>query len=190
MKIIIIGNSGSGKSWLAKRLVNITSMPVIHLDDLFWEPGGFDKKRSCEEVDFLIQKSKEETTWVAEGVFGDLAEQYLDVAEFFIWLDIDWQICKKRLEERGSESKMHLAREQSEEGLRKLIEWASHYYDRHGFCSYEGHKTLFEKFSGNKVYLRSESDVNKFLTNAQKGTSNIKANPISDNWQKRKNIKR
>ena len=135
MKIIIIGNSGSGKTWLATRLAVAISAPVVHLDDLFWEPGGFDKKRSREEVDHLIRQSKEGTSWVVEGVFGDLAELYCDVADLLVWLDIDWLICKTRLEERGSESKMHLDREQSEEGLRKLVEWAFHYYDRQGLCS-------------------------------------------------------
>lgn len=49
MKIVIIGNSGSGKTWLAKKLATNTT-EIIHLDDLFWLPGGFDRKRSKEEV--------------------------------------------------------------------------------------------------------------------------------------------
>ena len=167
MKIIIIGNSGSGKTWLAIRLSASISAPVVHLDNLFWEPGGFDKKRSREEVDLLIRQSKECTSWVVEGVFGEFAELYFDVADLLIWLDIDWRICKTRLEGRGSESKMLLEREQSEEGLRKLVEWASHYCDRQGLCSYGGHKTLMNRFSGKKLHLRSPSDVQKFIENAR-----------------------
>ncbi len=72
MKIVIIGNSGSGKTWLAERLGNILSAPVVHLDDLFWEPGGFDKKRNIEHIELLIQQSKNEAAWIAEGVFGEL----------------------------------------------------------------------------------------------------------------------
>jgi hypothetical protein len=140
-----------------------------HLDNLFWEPGGFDKKRPHEEVEFLMQQSKNRGSWIAEGVFGELAEHYLDTAILLVWLDIDWFVCKRRLEERGSESKKHLNREQSEEGLRKLVEWASHYYDRRDLRSYEGHRSLLEKFSGQKTPIRSEIAVNKFLTNAQQG---------------------
>ena len=171
MRIIIIGNSGSGKTWLAKRLSTIFAAPVVHLDDLFWEPGGFDKKRSPEEIELLIQKSKDNKTWIAEGVFGELASHYLDSAELFLWLDIEWPICKKRLEKRGSESKRHLEREQSEEGLKKLIEWASHYYERRNSCSYAGHRALFRKFAGKKAHLKSEIEVNKFVANVRQGTA-------------------
>ncbi len=164
MKIIIIGNSGSGKTWLAKRLGTTLSAPIVHLDDLFWEPGGFDKKRPDKEIEFLIEQSQERDSWIAEGIFGELAERYLDTADLLVWLDIEWTVCKKRLEERGSESKRHLDRKQSEESLRKLLEWASDYYGRRDLRSYEGHRALLKKFSGKKVHIRSEMEANKFMS--------------------------
>ena len=174
--MIIIGNSGSGKTWLATRLAATVSATVVNLDGIFWEPGAFDNKRSHEEIELLIQQSKEEKSWIVEGVFGELAERYLDVAEFLVWLDIDWHVCKRRLEERGSESKKHIGREQSKQGLQNLIEWASEYCDRQDLRSAKGHKALFEEFSGNKAHLRSETDVKRFLDNAQQGTA-LKTRP-------------
>ncbi len=35
IKAIIIGNGGSGKTWLAKKIVS-TEAQIIHLDNLFW----------------------------------------------------------------------------------------------------------------------------------------------------------
>ena len=162
MKIVIIGNSGSGKTWLARQLAtDITE--IIHLDDLFWMPGGFDRKRSKEEVNQLIGKSKSHDEWICEGVFGELAEQYFDVAQALIWLDMPWELCRSRLEQRGSESKRHLGRKQSEEGLQKLLEWASHYYDRIDSRSHNGHQSLYSSFQGDKVQLKSAREVDAYM---------------------------
>lgn len=160
MRAVIIGNSGSGKTWLAAKMAKDHNLPVIHLDDLFWEPGGFDRKRSNEDVLRRIERSKGEGSWIVEGVFGELAELYLDQADLLVWLDIEWDICRKRLLERGSESKKHMAREQSAEGLRKLVEWASHYYDRNDLRSHAGHEAVFKRFSGRKMRIRSGAEVN------------------------------
>jgi adenylate kinase family enzyme len=165
MKEIIIGNAGSGKTWLARRLADGIDTPTVHLDELFWEPGGFDVKRDQEEVDRLIEESKRTASWVVEGVFGELAERYFAEAELLIWLDIDWETCKTRLLARGSESKRHLGREQSEEGLKRLVDWASHYYDRGDLRSFLGHRALMEKFPGKTLRLTSEEEVNRVALN-------------------------
>jgi adenylate kinase family enzyme len=165
MKTIIIGNSGSGKSWLARCLVAGSDTPIVHLDDLFWEPGGFDKKRYPEELDLLIEKSKRTASWIVEGVFGELAERYFADAELLIWLDIEWEICKTRLLARGSESKRHLGREQSEEALKRLVDWASRYYDRSDLRSYVGHQALIDNFPEKTLRSTSEEEVNRYALN-------------------------
>ena len=166
MKAIIIGNGGSGKTWLAKNIVS-TEVQIIHLDNLFWLPGGFDKKRSKEEVYQLIVQSKNHNDWVVEGVFGELAKQYFDTAETLIWLDVTWDLCRSRLLKRGSESKKHMGRKQSQDGLLNLIEWASQYYNRTDLRSYSGHQSLFNAFQGNKVRLKSEDEANLYIQNVQ-----------------------
>jgi adenylate kinase family enzyme len=161
--MIIIGNSGSGKTWLAARIAQPHGIPVIHIDDIFWEPGGFDKKRPQEVVWSMIQEAKAKDSWIAEGVFGELAEQFFDRAEGLVWLDIDWPTCQARLLKRGSESKKHMGRVESEQGLKNLVEWASQYYERTNARSYEGHKQLMDHFPGQKVHLKSETEVIRMI---------------------------
>ena len=38
-RVIIVGPGAAGKSTLAVRLAEITGIPVIELDTLFWRPG-------------------------------------------------------------------------------------------------------------------------------------------------------
>jgi adenylate kinase family enzyme len=167
MKTVIIGNSGSGKTWLAQQLVT-TGVHIVHLDHLFWKPGGFDEKRSQDEVDKLISESKTQDRWIVEGVFGELAERFLDTAKTLVWLDLSWDLCRSRLIQRGSESKRHLGRKQPEEGLQKLIEWASRYYERTDLRSHKGHQALLRGFKGVGVHLRSEDEVAEYAATPNK----------------------
>jgi adenylate kinase family enzyme len=165
--MIIIGNSGSGKTWLAKRHADLLGIPVVHIDDIFWEPGGFDKKRPQEVVLSMIQEAKAMDSWIVEGVFGELAEQFFDCAESLVWLDIDWPTCQARLLKRGSESRQHLGRAESEQGLKNLVEWASQYYERTNARSYAGHRKLMEDFPGRKVHLKSQAEVIGMIESAE-----------------------
>lgn len=170
MKTVIIGNSGSGKTWLASELAKDLATPVVHLDDLFWEPGGFNKKRSLEEISTLVQESKLHAGWLVEGVFGDLATHYLEDADTLVWLDISWPVCEARLVRRGSESKQHMDRAQSEQGLKDLLAWASAYDSRTDLRSHVGHKMLFGAFPRAKFRLEDEASVLRFVKSAQQTT--------------------
>lgn len=162
MKIVITGNSGSGKTWLAKK-IDLPESKIIHLDTIFWEPGKFDQKREQSKIDNLISQSIKYKEWVAEGVFGELINRFMNEASIFILLDMPWELCLKRLEKRGSESKKHMSRTQSSEGLIKLIDWAQQYYERTNLKSKYGHQQLFESFKGTIVLLKSEDEVTNFI---------------------------
>ena len=165
MRSIILGNSGSGKTWLARKLSANFSIPIIHFDEVFWEPGGFDTPREIKKVQSMIKKSKHSDSWIAEGVFGHIAEYYLDVAQSVIWLDLPWDICFKRLKNRGTESKKHMGREESEAGHKEVITWASQYYERKSKSSYYGHSVIYENFLKTKIRLKSEDKVRQFIQN-------------------------
>lgn len=164
MRIIIIGNSGSGKSWLANRLAALNDIDVVHLDDVFWEPGGFSEKRSSDAVAKMIEKSRQKESWIVEGVFGEQAGHYCELADFLVWLDLDWSICRDRLLHRGSESGLHMGRAESTESLNSLIEWASGYHERTNARSHQGHKRLMDGFAGTKIHIRSENEVRDLIS--------------------------
>ena len=102
-RILIIGNSGSGKSWLASQLSEKLSYKIIHFDKHFWEPGGFNRKRDRQVVYQEIASLAKEDNWIMEGVFGELAELALERATILVYLDKSWEECREALISRGSE---------------------------------------------------------------------------------------
>lgn len=162
-KIVIIGNSGSGKTYIGRRLSDHFDYPLIHLDSLFWEPGGFNIRRSDEIVYAKIAKLRQTRSWIVEGVFGDLAKEFCTDADTLIWLDQDWETCSQSLLQRGSESSKQLDKQSAEDNFQKLLKWASEYWQRETPSSYSGHLLLFEQFSGSKIRLQSRKSVNEFI---------------------------
>ncbi len=167
MRTVIIGNSGSGKTWLAKRLADTYATTLVHMDDIFWMPGGFNVKRDPAEVSNIVAMARAEPGWVAEGVFGSLASQFLQSATTLIWLDLPWDVCRARLVLRGSESKAHMDREQSQAGLQALLEWAKDYPFRQGSSGRAAHSALFDAFRGQQSLLCSEQQVLAYLADKQ-----------------------
>jgi hypothetical protein len=38
-RIMLIGSGGAGKSTFARELAQLTHLPIVHLDQIFWKPG-------------------------------------------------------------------------------------------------------------------------------------------------------
>lgn len=120
-RIVIIGNSGSGKTYLAQMLSGYLHIEVIHLDKLFWEPGGFNKKRPIDLVYSEIATLSQGQLWIVEGVFGELAQEFCPQADCLLWLDVDWATCSANLRKRGSDSSKQLDPQLAEENFNKLL---------------------------------------------------------------------
>ncbi len=172
-RIAIVGNSGSGKSHLAKSLSKICSLPIIHLDRLFWMPGGFNEKRSKEEVQKQVEQKEKNDSWIAEGVFGELVELLLPRTQTLIYLDLDWPTCHASLKTRGSESSRQLDPAKAEENFRNLLLWAGQYWTRTDLRSHTGHLRLFNDFTGLKFRLTTRAEVDEFIEKQKTETKGL-----------------
>jgi adenylate kinase family enzyme len=162
-RIVIIGNSGSGKTYLGQRLSDQFGHPLIHLDELFWEPGGFAVKRPKPLVFADVSRLAQGERWIVEGVFGELAQEFCPRADQLIWLDLDWAACERSLLQRGSQSATQQDQQAAEASFERLLAWAAAYPHRDGPRSQRGHRLIFEQFQGDKTRLTTRPDVAGFL---------------------------
>src|SRR5882757_4195320 len=102
-RAVILGRGASGKSTLARRLGNITGLPVIELDKIFWRPGLAAMPR--DEWKLVQEKLVAEPAWIMDGDLGpyDAVEVRLRVADTVILLDFSLLRCAWRALRRSRE---------------------------------------------------------------------------------------
>jgi len=90
-RIMIIGSGGAGKSTLARQLVALLALPVIHLDKEFWNDGWIKTPKEAwyKKQQALISAPE----WIIDGNFGSSLELRLDKADTVIFLDFNRIVC-------------------------------------------------------------------------------------------------
>lgn len=90
-RILLIGCGGSGKSTLARRLGIATGLPVVHLDQLFWQPGWQESSR--EEFDAALSQWLQRDRWIIDGNYDRTLPKRLQRCDAVIWLDFPRRTC-------------------------------------------------------------------------------------------------
>ena len=110
VRILITGNSGSGKTWLGERLSERLTVPLVRLDDVYWQDAYGGKERDKQVVFDEVAERATEGSWVMEGVYGWLLPAALPRATEFIFLDLPLDECLDNVRRRGGQA-IELSRE-------------------------------------------------------------------------------
>lgn len=110
MKIHIIGCSGTGKTYLAKKLSNKYNIPYYDLDNIYWDNSSekYGIKTEVEKRDKLLQKILEKDDWIIEGIYYKWLEQSFKNADIIYVLDLPKYIYKFRIIKRFIKRKLKL----------------------------------------------------------------------------------
>lgn len=155
-RLFIMGNGGSGKSWLAQRLGQRLQLPVIHLDELHWLPN-FAGERPRGERDQLVAQAADGGSWVMEGIYGSILKQVLPRVETLIWLELSDDECISNLRQRGQSGGGTDAQ------FEELLEYTRGYRSRKNHLnSFEAHERFFETHPSHKFRLRTRAEVEAF----------------------------
>jgi adenylate kinase family enzyme len=152
-RTLIIGNSGSGKSWLAQRLAERLQVPWTDLDRLHWLSDEHSIPRPRAEALAMSRIAAEQERWVIEGVYGWIASELLPRTTALIWLSVADQVCVANIRQREVND---------DERLIALMEWAGSYRQRDGSCGYAAHQQLFEGFPGCRIQLMDRAEIADF----------------------------
>lgn len=90
-RVIIIGCGGSGKSTLARNLSKKTSLPVIHLDKIFWKEGWVNISR--EEFNAFLKEELKKDKWIIDGNYDRTLKERLKACDTVIYLDYSRITC-------------------------------------------------------------------------------------------------
>jgi adenylate kinase family enzyme len=70
LRTVIVGNAGSGKSWLAKHIAEELKAPAIDLDEVHWVGDAYGTRRDENVARSLVAEVAAKPAWVIEGIYG------------------------------------------------------------------------------------------------------------------------
>ena len=152
MRVLVFGNSGSGKSTYAGALAAREGIAHLDLDTVVWEPDQIAVLRSpeaiCQSLElFLSQHDR----WVIEGCYGELVEAAAPQCTELVFLNPGLAACLANNSRRPWEPHKYPSLEQQNAMLDSLRTWVSGYYYRTDQWSYQAHRRIFDAFTGAKI---------------------------------------
>jgi len=92
-RVLVMGSSGSGKSTFALRLAELTGLPFVSLDALYWQPGW--QPSEPEPFRQRAAAAAHGPGWVMDGnyISSGAGELRRELADTVIWFDLPRLVC-------------------------------------------------------------------------------------------------
>ena len=156
-RILVIGNSCSGKSTLAGFLASVLDVPFIELDSLNWEENWVSlAEKDPEELTRRFQKATSGECWVVAGSYTEYSKEiFWEKLETIIWLDMPMYLLIWRM----------LCRSWRRWRTNELL-WGTNY----------------ERISSQLMFWRSESLLNWIIKQHQPKRNEMLQDYFSSEW--------
>ena len=151
MRVLIMGNSGSGKSWRARELAQQHGLARLDLDTIYFEPGLVAVQRPEDRVQADLRAFMHaHETWVVEGCYGDVIASALPFCTELLFMNPGKDACLANNGRRPWEPHKYASQELQDSMLPFLLDWVGKYDERDDNCSYACHRRVFDGFGGAK----------------------------------------
>ncbi|MCG6201646.1 shikimate kinase [Psychromonas antarctica] len=154
-KVIIFGNSGSGKSTYAKKLQS-DGLALLSLDTIAWDINPEPVRKPINESEnLLLNFINGKISWVIEGCYSDILAIAAEHATEAIFMNLDVKLCIQNAKRRPWEPHKYESKEAQDDNLEMLINWISQYPSRADTFSKLAHEKLYVNFKGKKQMFTS-----------------------------------
>lgn len=160
MRILVFGNSGSGKTTYARALAVQHALPHLDLDSIVWEPGQVAVLRPADAIMASLQEFlARQDSWIIEGCYGELVEAAAGRSTHLVFLNPGLATCLDNNRRRPWEPHKYASLEDQNTMLATLQAWVADYFTRGGAWSYEAHRRIFDAHIGSKNEYTSAPKV-------------------------------
>lgn len=158
-RILIFGNSGSGKSTYARRVSADLGCAHLDLDTVAWDVDAEAVTRlplyeSGRQIGEFLEGNDR---WVIEGAYADLIELVIADATEVVFLNPGSAVCIENARNRPWEPHKYASAEAQNANLEMLVGWIGEYDRRDDEYSLNAHRRLFDGFAGAKRELTSNA---------------------------------
>jgi len=153
-RVLIFGNSASGKSTLAKKISTSEQLAHLDLDMLAWLPTSPPTRKPLAESAHAIEQfMQQHKDWVIEGCYSDLLLIAQQASTEIIFMNLSVEHCINNAKNRPWEPHKYASKTAQDANLTMLIEWISQYELRDDTFSKAAHLKFYQAYVGSKTML-------------------------------------
>lgn len=164
-KVMIIGCSGSGKSYFARKLRDRTGLSLYHLDNIWWRSDGTNIERS--EFDSILGELLDRDEWIIDGNYQRTMEWRINACDTVFFFDLPTAACLEGIRVRKGKVRSDMAwKSAPENDDAEFVEFIKSYNTMHRPYVLD----LLEKYrEKNIVIFKSREDADSFIEQTDVG---------------------
>lgn len=163
LKIHIIGCSGTGKTYLAKKFSKKYNIQHYDLDDIQWDNSadGYGLKMPVDKREKMLKQILNQESWIIEGVYYAWVTESFQEADVIYVLDIPSHIYKYRIIMRFIKRKLGIEKGKNEtfKSVYKLLKWTNKYQNN----NLKEIKTILKQYESKVVWISDSREIDRII---------------------------
>ena len=172
MKIRIIGCSGSGKTYLAKKLSEKYNIKHFDLDDIQWDNTAkeYGVKMPVDKRNRLLNDILQQPDWIIEGVYYAWVQQSFADADIIYVLDMPKRLYKLRIIRRFIRRKLGFekGKKESLKSLCGLLKWTETFQN----TNMKDIVKILETYEDKVFFIKNKSEISKTISSLNTAKQN------------------